>query len=170
MNRGPHSAWDRLVNGLAGLAGLLIAGVCLLIVWDVIARNLGLEPPTSTVAFTEYALLWFTMAAAPWLVRERGHIVVEILYQRLPGAPRKLLDRLILLLCALISMTVALIAGLLALEAWQWGEIEVRSLDAPRWLLFFPMVGGFLLMGVEFLRLLLRGESMMRPPGETESV
>ena len=143
---------------------------CLLIVWDVIARNLGLEPPASTVAFTEYALLWFTMAAAPWLVRERGHIVVEIIYQRLPAAPRKSLNRLILILCALISLTVALIAALLALEAWQWGEIEVRSLDAPRWLLFFPMMGGFLLMGIEFLRLLAKGESMMRPPGETESV
>ena len=164
------ATWDRLIDGLAGMAGLLIAAVCLLIAWDVIARNLGLEPPASTVAFTEYSLLWFTMAAAPWLVRERGHIMVEVLYRRLPGGPRKLLDRLILILCAGISLTVAFIAALLALEAWQWGEIEVRSLDAPRWLLFFPMIGGFLLMGIEFLRLLIRGESMMRPPGETESV
>ncbi len=78
-------AYDAFIEGLAGVAGLLIAAMCGLIVWDVAARNLGLQPPASTVALTEYGLLYFTMAAAPWLVRRRGHIVVEIFYQRLPA-------------------------------------------------------------------------------------
>ena len=67
--------YDRLINGLAGLSGLIIAGVCLLIAYDVIARNIGLQPPASTVALTEYALLYFTMAAAPYLVRNRERTV-----------------------------------------------------------------------------------------------
>ena len=82
-------AYDRLIYGLAGLAGAMIAGVCLLIVYDVVARNLGLQPPRSTVALTEYALLYFTMAAAPYLVRVKGHIVVEVVYQRLGGKVQK---------------------------------------------------------------------------------
>ena len=61
--------YTRLIEGLATLSGLMIAGVCLLIVYDVIARNIGLQPPASTVALTEYALLYFTMGAGPWLVR-----------------------------------------------------------------------------------------------------
>ena len=78
--------YDRLISGLATLAGLIIAAVCLLIIYDVIARNLGVQPPASTIALTEYAMLYFTMAAAPWLVRTKGHIVVEIVYQRTPPA------------------------------------------------------------------------------------
>ena len=76
--------YDRLIHGMAVFAGLVIAAACLLIAYDVIARNLGMQPPASTVALTEYALLYFTMAAAPYLVRSKGHIVVEVVYQRLP--------------------------------------------------------------------------------------
>lgn len=150
--------YDRLISGLAALAGAMIAAVCLLIAWDVIARNLGLQPPASTVALTEYALLYFTMAASPWLVRERGHIVVEILYQRAGAGLRRVLDRTVPLFCAAVCLTVAVLAAWLAVEAWQRGEVDVRSLDTPRWLLFLPLSTGFGLMATEFLRLWWRGE------------
>lgn len=154
-------AYDGLINGLAGFAGLLIAAMCGLIAWDVIARNLGLQPPASTVALTEYGLLYFTMAAAPWLVRRRGHIVVEVLYQQVPDRLRGIADRVVTALCALICISVALLAALLTVEAATRGEIDVRSLDAPRWTLFAPLAVGFGLMAVEYLRLFVRGESVV---------
>lgn len=153
-------AYHMLIHGLAGFAGALIGALCLLIAWDVIARNLGLQPPASTVALTEYALLYFTMAAAPYLVRMRGHIIVEVLYRRVSVQKRRWLDRAVLTLCVVICALIATLAMLLAAEAWIRGEIDVRSLDTPRWLLFLPLVVGFGLMGTEFLRLLFRGESL----------
>jgi len=108
-------AYDYLIEGLATAAGLLIAAVCLLIVYDVCARNLGLQPPDSTVALTEYALLYFTMAAAPWLVRQRGHIVVEILHARLSNNARARANKLILGICIATALTVSVLAFLLAL-------------------------------------------------------
>lgn len=154
------AAYDALIAGLATLAGGLIAGVCLLIVYDVAARNLGLQPPDSTVALTEYALLYFTMAAAPWLVRQRGHIVVEVLHGRLPLPAQRWADRAVLIICTGTSAIVAGLALLLALEAWQRGEIEIRSLAMPRALLFAPLALGFGLMTTEFVRLALRGEAV----------
>lgn len=152
-----------LIEGLASLAGLLIAGVCLLIVYDVIARNLGLQPPDSTVALTEYALLYFTMAAAPWLVRTRGHIVVEVLHSRLAGRVRARTDRLILVICIATSALIAVLATQLAVEAATRGEVEIRSLAVPRVWLFLPLAIGFALMATEFLRLLVRGEAAVDP-------
>jgi TRAP-type C4-dicarboxylate transport system permease small subunit len=149
-----------LITALAGLAGLLIGAICLLIVYDVIARNLGWQPPDSTVALTEYALLYFTMAAAPWLVRRRGHIVVEVFHQQLPPRARRTLQTAIPLLCAMVSFVIATLAALLALEAFARGEVEIRSLDAPRWILFMPISIGFALMALEFIRLLMLGESV----------
>ena len=152
--------YDRLIVGLATIAGLLIAAVCLLIVYDVITRNLGMQPPASTVALTEYAMLYFTMAAAPYLVRIKGHIVVEIVYQHISPAGRRMLDRFILVLCMLVALIVSALAWVLLVEALQRGEIEVRSLDAPRWILFAPLAAGFALMATEFLRLLLKSDSV----------
>ncbi len=152
--------YDRLIFGLATSAGLMIAAVCLLIIYDVVARNLGMQPPASTVALTEYAMLYFTMAAAPFLVRTKGHIVVEIVYQQISPAARRLLDRIILILCMLVALIVSILAWVLLIEAIQRGEIEVRSLDAPRWIIFAPLAIGFLLMATEFLRLLLNADSV----------
>jgi C4-dicarboxylate transporter DctQ subunit len=164
------AAYDRLINGLALLSGLLIAGVCLLIVYDVIARNLGLQPPASTVALTEYALLYFTMFAAPWLVRTRGHIVVEVVHTRLSGAARHIVDKLILTICLAVSVTIAVLATLLMVEAMQRGEVEIRSLEMPRALLFAPLVIGFSLMATEFLRLALLGEAVTDANLQRESL
>ena len=154
-------AYDALIGGLAMLAGLTVAAVCLLIVYDVVARNLGLQPPDSTVALTEYSLLYFTMAAAPWLVRIRGHIVVEVLHSRLSGQTRVLADRLILVICIVTSVLIATLATLLAVEAASRGEIEIRSLAMPREFLFAPLAIGFGLMACEFIRLAIRGETVV---------
>lgn len=151
--------YDRLIIGLATCSGLIVAGICLLIIYDVIARNLGWQPPASTVALTEYAMLYLTMGAAPYLVRKRGHIVVEIFYRKLPPVTQRILDRCILLLCMTVALLVAVFALLLMVESIQRGEIEVRSLDTPRWILFAPLCIGFLLMATEFFRLFLRKES-----------
>ncbi len=152
--------WDALVDGLVLFACALIAADCLLIVIDVTLRNLGQQPPAYTVALTEYSLLYMTMAAAPWLVRERAWIVVEVLYRRTSGSLQARLDKLIFGLCALVSVLVAVLAGILAVEGALRGEVEMRSLDMPRWALFAPVTIGFGMMAVEFLRCMLRGDSM----------
>jgi len=175
--------YSGLIESLATLAGLIVAGVCLLIVYDVIARNLGLQPPDSTVAITEYAqppdstvaiteyaLLYFTMAAAPWLVRTRGHIVVEALHSRLKGHTRITVDWLILVICFFTSALIACLAAMLAYEAWSRGEFEIRSLAMPRALLFAPLTVGFGLMATEFLRLGLKGESVADPDNQKDAI
>ena len=159
-------AWDGLVNGLVLFACGLIAADCLLIVIDVTLRNLGQQPPAYTVALTEYSLLYMTMAASPWLVRERAWIVVEVLYRRASPPFQSRLDKAIFSLCALVSMMVAVLAGILAVEGALRGEVEMRSLDMPRWALFLPVTVGFAMMAVEFLRCLLRGDSMSRAEAE----
>jgi TRAP-type C4-dicarboxylate transport system permease small subunit len=162
--------YTRLIDGLAMAAGLIIAAVCLLIVYDVIARNLGLQPPASTVALTEYALLYFTMAAAPWLVRRRGHIVVEIMHTRLTGVTRMIVDKLILIVCIVVSSTICILATVLAIEGWTRGEVEIRSLEMPRYLLFAPLALGFGLMATEFSRIAIRGEAVTDQNLQRESL
>jgi len=164
------AAYTKIVEGLALISGLIIAGVCLLIVYDVIARNLGLQPPASTVALTEYALLYFTMAASPWLVRTRGHIVVEVLHSRWKGRARIIIDKLIVLMCIVVCALICMLATLLLLESIQRGEIEIRSLEMPRALLFAPLALGFGLMTIEFLRLALKGEAVSDQNLQRESL
>lgn len=163
-------AYDVFIEGLLALAGVTMLAVCLLIVADVVMRNLGMSPLDSTVALTEYALLYATMAASPALVRSRGHIVVQILQQRMGAGARRRLDRAILLICAAVAFTIGELAIALAIEALRRGEIDVRSLDISRAYLFMPVAVGFVLMATEYVRLLVRGEDLTPATGERESL
>lgn len=156
-----------IIVGLAGAAGLILAAVCLLIVIDVGLRNLGFEPLQATIALNEYALLYFTMFAAPYLVRTRGHVVVRVIYDRLNPGPRQFLETGIYVLCIAVSFCIAYVSGSLVLESVAMGDVEQRSIDLPRWALFAPLLIGFFFVGCEFLRYLLSRDSFYAEPEDT---
>jgi len=68
-------AWlDRLTNFLAILAGIYLVWIFLAIIFQVIARSVFLYGSSHIFTFIEYGLLYITMAGAPWLAREKGHV------------------------------------------------------------------------------------------------
>lgn len=116
--------YDRLIHGLACLAGISLAVVTLLVIHDVISRNLHLTPFRAASAVVEYVLLFSTMAAAPWLVRINGHVSVSSILGLLPETARTVANRLSLIVAmaalavllgslARIDVGALLIAGLL---------------------------------------------------------
>jgi len=101
----------------------------------VAVRNLGYQSSAHFFTFTEYALLVVPCLGAPWLVREKGHVYVEILLMALSDRQRAVLRYLIGALCiaALPSGTDSrqLFNQLLA-----WGMSMVVVGTGVCWLLF----------------------------------
>lgn len=152
--------YDGIINGLAVFSGAVVAAMMIVICVDVGTRNLGLVPPAATVALTEYALLYFTMAAAPWLTRKKGHVTVLIVLDRLSPPQRRRASAIIAIACAAISFILAAFSAALMFESLSLGDIEPRSIDLPRWLLFLPMLIGMFFTGTEFLRFAVLGEDV----------
>lgn len=159
-------AYDRLIAGLAAAAGVTLFIMAAMIVVDVIMRNLDLRPPQAISALTEYALLYATMAAAPWLVRTGGHVTIQTLTERLPIAIRDRLRQVMLMIAVLVCLLLAAAATGMAAESFGRGDVDVRSIDLPRWLLFLPLALGFFLLAAEFLRLLFVGDPSQELPEE----
>jgi len=156
-------AYDRMIVMLALVASVMIGSVFVMIVVDVSMRTAGLRPPIFTSALSEYTLLYMTMLAAPWLVRERGHVRIDSFVSFAPDAIRKLVERALILVCVALCLMAAWISADFATEFWRRGEIDVRSIEIPRALLFVPMVLGFGLCAVEFARFLVIGETLTAP-------
>ena len=128
-----------------------------MIVVDVTLRNLDLRPPQAISALTEYALLYATMAAAPWLVRTGGHVTIHTLTDCFSQGVQTALRRFILIASIFLCLILAIAAFGMTIESFRRGDIDVRSIDLPRWLLFAPFAFGFSLLAAEFLRLLVLG-------------
>lgn len=155
------AAYRAVLYGMAWLAGLLTAAMMVTITLDVVLRNLGFQSSAHFFTFTEYALLIVPCLGAPWLVREKGHVYVEILFMYLRPRQRALLIRLIGVLCVAVCLVLAWYGAEVTWQDFVGNEKDVRSLDMPRWMIvgFIPL--SFAMMAVEFLRFLVRRENFL---------
>ena len=154
-------AYDAVLYGMAWAAGFLMAAMMVVIFVDVVLRNLGYQSSAHFFTFTEYALLAVPCLDAPWLVREKGHIYVEIIFMYLGARQRVALRYLIGALCIIVCAVLAWYGSLVTIGDFMQNEKDVRSLDMPRWIVvgFIPL--SFAMMAVEFLRFLVRGENFL---------
>ena len=154
-------AYDAVLYGMAWAAGFLMAAMMVVIFVDVVLRNLGYQSSAHFFTFTEYALLAVPCLGAPWLVREKGHIYVEIVFMYLGARQRVALRYLIGALCILVCAVLAWYGSLVTLGDFMQNEKDVRSLDMPRWIVvgFIPL--SFAMMAIEFLRFLVSGENFL---------
>jgi len=161
-----RKGYDAVLYGMAYVAGFLMVAMMAVIFIDVVLRNLGYQSSAHFFTFTEYALLAVPCLGAPWLVREKGHIYVEILLMSLKPRRRRILTRAIGAVCVAVCAILAWYAFGVTLNDFVHNEKDVRSLDMPRWMVsgFIPL--SFAMMALEFLRFLLRGENFLAPVGE----
>ena len=64
------------------------------------------------------------------------------------------LPYVLIFVCCVLSVVAACLAAQLGYDCWQRGLLDIRSVVIPRWLLFFPLVLGFGLCAVEFLKII----------------
>ena len=147
---------------MALLAGVLMVAMMAMIVADVALRNLGYQSSAHFFTFTEYFLLLIPLLGAPWLVREKGHIYIELLIGSLPPRGRRELMWAIVVLSLAVCAVLAWYGAAITVQNFVQNEKDVRSFDMPRWMLMLSMPLAFGMMALEFLRLLVRRESPYR--------
>lgn len=153
---------DRVCDLLAILAGIYLVGIMLGIVISALARTFYLSGAWSSHIFTfaEFGLLYIVMAASPWLVRERGHVFIELITAALPRGIQRPFSRGVSALCVVICFVLVWYTWGATAKAWKFGDAEMRSLDMPKYLLLGAMPIGFGLMGLQFCRFVFGPETL----------
>lgn len=153
-------AYNFLIKGLAVCSGIIIFTAFLMIVFDVLVRLAGFSPPAHTIAMVEYFLLYFTMFAAPWLVRIKGHVFIDAITQFLPRQVKWAAAKIVYAVSICSSLTFCVISTQLFIAAFENGNLDVRGVDMILWTLYAPMPPAFLLVAIEFGRYLIGIDDM----------
>ena len=158
-------AYDGVVTAMAILSGLLLLWMMVSIIVSVTMRNVGLQPFAWLFTSLEYGLLYMTMLGAPWLVREKGHVHIELLTAALPPVAQRAVSRLVAALCVAVCVVLAWKGVELVARNIDRMDYDVRAYYTPKWLLTLAFPISFSVMAVEFARfvfgprLLLSGEA-----------
>ena len=138
-----------------------MAAMMLTIFVDVVLRNLGYQSSAHFFTFSEYALLVMPCLGAPWLVREKGHVYVEILLMYLRPGLRHWFTIGIGIACIAVCALLAWYGFAVTLRNYTLNDIDVRSMDMPRWMIVMFIPLAFSMMAIEFARFLWRGENFL---------
>ena len=140
--------WDRLIDGIMVLAGILFWAQMLIVNIEVFSRYF--TRPTIWVAeISSILILWIPFMVAAWVLRKDAHVRMDLLLQRFSLKTQALIN----FITYLAGMTVMLIvagAGLMTTIYWI-GNKTPTMLMLPR----SPIIGiifvGSLLFAIQFL-------------------
>ena len=153
-------SYRMLIDGMALVAGLTLVWLMISVILSVLMRNFGLQPFAWLFTSAEYGLLYMTMLGAPWLVREKGHVHIELVTAALPDGPRRILSRLVSAACVVVCLILTWKGIDLVLTNIERNDYDTRAYYYPRWLLTVAFPLSFGLMAVEFSRFVF-GEDLM---------
>lgn len=160
-------AYDAVVDGLAWLCGAALAAVFVLIVVAVTLRALRLGEPDWVLPTTEYAMLFIGTLGAPWLLRERGHVALDVVRSQVSENTRRRLAQLVaafstLLFIVLVSFSIPVVRSI-------WGEHEMRAYMMPKALLVAPVTVSFALLAIGFWRALIGHAELYEGAGQAKT-
>jgi TRAP-type C4-dicarboxylate transport system permease small subunit len=147
---------DALIDGLALAAAALLCALVVLILVDVAARYLRVFSIPWSFEATEYMLYAITFFGAPWVLREEGHIAIDLVVERLPAAARAVVRRLADLLGATVCVVLFYFACRVAWRSYESGTLVHKSFVFPEWWVYAGMPPVLLILLAVYLRWLMR--------------
>ena len=159
---------EGLLSALKLLCIVLFSVLVIVVVWQVFTRQvLGDPSPWATVT-AQYMFVWLSLFAATLVFGERGHIAVDVLAQRAPGAVRQVLV-VAVQACTLAFAVLAMIWGGLRGVSMSWDQvIPGFPFTVGHMYLALPVAGVMIaFLALEDLLLAVRGDELA-PLEETD--
>jgi C4-dicarboxylate transporter DctQ subunit len=145
-------AFDRTINFMAFLAGLLLGLLMLIVCYEVVMRYVFRAPSGWVVEICEYMLLYTTFLGTAWLLKVDGHIRVDIVFAGLTPVIQRVFSMATSLMGA-VSCSFLFLYGLSnTLHHLHEGTLVIQTLNTPKWMLMAIIPIGSVLLVIQFLR------------------
>jgi TRAP-type C4-dicarboxylate transport system permease small subunit len=157
---------DRILGGMAVLAGLLLLFITFSISYSIFTRALDFQSPVWTVQFNEYSLLWMTFLGSAWVLSRRKHVAVDVVTGSLGPTGKRIADVVHSLMGIGVCGILCWYSAVITLNLFRRGVTDVQAVDMPKYLVLMVIPAGFLVLIAQFLRNL--AASMGRRKSETQ--
>ena len=148
---------DGLTTAGAWLSAAGIAVITLSYCFEVVSRYLFNAPTSWVGAITVYLLLVCTMLMVPFVTRERAHVTITFLLERLGPRGARWLAAGCVVTSAVVCLLSVWFTGTETLRQYLAGTTMMDELLlTPKWVLSAFICYGLLSAGVYFLRQLRR--------------
>jgi len=144
--------FDHVVNGMIFLAGVILVFIMLSVCMEVILRYFLNRPQMWVTEVTEVLLLYITFLGTTWLLRQEGHVKVDIILNRLKPKTLALLGIFSSAIGVLVSITLTVSGFQLTWDYVQRGIYTPTAMEIPVSIIIVIIPVGSLMLLVQFIR------------------
>jgi len=144
--------FDRGIDIFAFSAAILMAFIMLSVTAEVVLRYFFQSPMLWVIEVTEYCLLWLTFLAATWVLRREGHVVMDLLVNRLNSKKLAMVNMFTSIAGAAICLVIAWYGVKVTVDLLQRDHVFMSILRPPSYILFLIIPIGSLMLVAQFLR------------------
>ena len=154
----PTRIFDWVIDLSAFAGAIIVLYVAFAIGANVLMRTIPFTDPLKwAYPTTEFSLLYLTFLAAPVVLRREGHVRMTAITEQLGPRAR-------LWFYVIGSFIGAAVCGILAwqtfektFEEFQSGAVLLTSIEVRRGLVTWVIPYGFILLGLQFVRMMVNG-------------
>jgi TRAP-type C4-dicarboxylate transport system permease small subunit len=145
-------AFDWLITALNYLAGGILLFMGGAVLYEVFMRYLFNAPTRWVIEFSEYMLLYMALLAAAWVLKQEGHVRVEMLVDALPRRVQAVLHAVTSWVGALVCALFCWYSAALVWETFWSGEVLFRAVHVPKSAVLLSLPIGLSLLTLQFIR------------------
>ncbi len=144
--------FDRTIEVMAILAGILLIFMMLSISVAVVSRYLLARPISWIIESSEYILVYITFLVAAWVLRGEGHVKMDIVLNRLNRRAKSLINIITSAIGIGVCFILTWFGARVTWQFFQSGYFTPGVLEYPKFtLIAIIAVGSFLLL-IQFVR------------------
>ena len=126
---GVVAIYDKVVRIFAYLCGILLGLITLSVTADVIVRKVWDTPLFGVVECSEHALVFITFLGAAWVLKQDGHVRLDLILGWLRPKRRAVLNIVTSLVGAALCLFISYRGTLTVWDLWQRHIETVKALE-----------------------------------------
>lgn len=155
--------FDRLIDLLAVLAGTILVALTALICVDVLVRNSGWFSLPWTLDVAKYMLYGITFLGAPWVLRDGGHITIDLFVERLGRVAQARCRKIAKIIGSIVCLILTYYACRVVYISFSQKVMINEIFVFPEWWIFALAPPIFLILFLTFVRAILNSD---QPPSD----
>jgi TRAP-type C4-dicarboxylate transport system permease small subunit len=144
--------FDSLNGLLLWITAILLAVGWFSVCYEVFSRSMLDSPTKWSLEIIEKSLVFITFLGAAWLLKEDGHVRIDLFVMWLPPRAQMILNIATSVLSAIACLVVFWYGSQVVWEQFQMGYRDPTVLELPQGPIYLVIPFGFFLLFVQYLR------------------
>jgi TRAP-type C4-dicarboxylate transport system permease small subunit len=143
--------FNKITDGAAFAAGVVLAFITLIVCIDVFMRYFLNRPVQGAMETSEFGLTFLTLLASAWLLRKDKHVRMELLLHKLKPRTQAWVNSITSMICVLTCVLVFYYGLIVVVDRFKTGHRLMTTLEPLSYPLMAIVPVCFFLLTIQFI-------------------